>query len=74
MPNLMFLSGLTLFGAKHGGSEVYDGFALGFYCRNSDSCRCSYWCIVVVQEIGAQPNVPFRSHAFRSEKWGFRGM
>ena len=53
VPNLMYLSGLTLFGAEHGGSEVCDGSALGFCCRNSDSCRCSYWCIVVVQEIGA---------------------
>ena len=53
MPNIMYLSGLTLFGAKHGGTEICDGFALGFCCRNSDSCRCSYRCIVIVQEIGA---------------------
>ena len=53
MPNLMYLSGLTPVGAKYGDLEVFEGFALGFCCRNSDSCRCSYWCIVVVQEIGA---------------------
>ena len=54
VPNLMYLSGLTLFGAKHGGSEVCNGSALGFCCRNSGSGRwSSYWCIVVLQEIGA---------------------
>ena len=70
MPNLMYLSGLTRFGAKHGGSEVCDGSALGFCCRNSDSCRCSYWCIVVVQEIGALPNVPFGLTLFEGKHGG----
>ena len=53
MPNLMYLSGVTLFGAKDGGSEVCDGAVLGLCCGNSDRCRYSDWCIVVVQEIGA---------------------
>ena len=30
VPKLMYHGGLTLFGAKHGGSEVCDGSALGF--------------------------------------------
>ena len=42
------------FGARYWGSEVCDGSALGFCYRNNGSGMCtSYWCTVVVQEIGA---------------------
>ena len=64
-----------LFGARCCGSEVCDGSALGFCYRNSGSSRwISYWCIVVVQEIGAYLNVFSRSNAFWGEILGFRGM
>ena len=46
------------FEVKFFGSEVCDGYALGFCCRNVSSGRCSsYMRIVVVQKIGAQRNV-----------------
>ena len=35
VPNLMYLSGVTFFGTKHGGSEACDGSAIGFCSRNS---------------------------------------
>ena len=35
-----------------------------------DNCY-SYWCIVVVKEIGAQPNVPLRSYAFLLRCYAF---
>ena len=57
--------------ARYLGSEVSADSALGVCYKNSGSSRwSSYWCIVVVQEIGAWPNVPLRSNAFGVRYWG----